>query len=266
MQAVHEACVRENIKYYIIGGTALGAVRHGGFIPWDIDIDIAMPREDYDAFAKACANGALPDNLAYHNYENTKGHSAPHALVSLKGSLLTLRRSANSVKCGIDEIFIDIFPLDTAPADLESQKKQQQRLLRIKKIKDRKMGKLFRKSLSEKIVKKIVSLALTPWSFKTLGRIQNNEMCRHHGCGSGLICSMGSQYSYFKQLMPESVYGKPTLIKFEDREFFAPENIEDYLTRLYKDYMQLPPENKRQVILDFFEDVALTKPENYKRK
>ena len=257
LEDIHAICVKENLRYYMIGGTALGAVRHGGFIPWDVDIDIAMPRADYDAFAELCKNGALPASLAYHNFENTKGHYSPHALVSLKGSTLTLKNSAQSTECGNSEIFIDIFPLDTAPADLKSQQKQAKRLLKIKKIKARKRGTLYRASVIEKIVKKAVSLALTPWSFEKLGRMQDKEMRKHFGCESGLLCSMASRYSYFKQLMPETVYGKPTLIKFEDREFFGPENIEEYLTRLYKDYMRLPPEEERQKMLELFDDVSL---------
>lgn len=69
MDEIHRVCEENNITYYIIGGTALGAVRHKGFIPWDTDIDIAMRREDYDKFL-ACANKKLKSNFYCACYLN----------------------------------------------------------------------------------------------------------------------------------------------------------------------------------------------------
>ena len=66
------------------------------------------------------------------------------------------------------------------------------------------------------------------------------------------LCSMGSRYAYKKQCMSREIYGTPTLVDFEGRKYYAPENCHEYLVRLYGDYMQLPPEEKRQANMDIF--------------
>lgn len=254
MSEIHDICVKNNIKYYLIGGSALGAVRHKGFIPWDIDIDIAMQRDDYDRFEEI-SKTQLPEKYAYHNFRNTKDYVPPHATVCMKGTSLTLKIN-QAGKTQKTEIYIDIFPLDTPSSDPKLQEKQAARLKKLKLIKERKRGYLFRNSAAEKIVKKAVSLILTPVSYSYIGKLQDKEMRRYHGCGSGLLCSMSSHYSYSKQLMPESVYGEPTLMPFEDTEFFVPQDTHDYLTRIYKDYMKFPPKEDQEFMLEFFQDVS----------
>lgn len=71
MDEIHKLCVKKNYRYYMIGGSALGAVRHKGFIPWDVDIDIAMPRKDYDAFSIEGYKD-LPNFLEFHDYKTDK--------------------------------------------------------------------------------------------------------------------------------------------------------------------------------------------------
>ena len=88
--------------------------------------------------------------------------------------------------------------------------------------------------------------------FDKVCRIYENE-------DSGLWCSMSSHFKYSKQCMSSSVYGKPQLVKFEGREFYAPEQLDYYLTRIYGDYMQLPPEEEREANLSYFEKVVFDK-------
>lgn len=69
LKQFHEVCVNNNLVYYMAAGTLLGAVRHKGFIPWDDDADVVMPREDYSSF-KQIASRILPENLEIKFYEN----------------------------------------------------------------------------------------------------------------------------------------------------------------------------------------------------
>ena len=69
------------------------------------------------------------------------------------------------------------------------------------------------------------------------------------------MCSMASKYSYYKHCILNEIYETPTLIKFEDREYYAPEKPHEYLTQIYGDYMKLPPEEERQANLEIFTHV-----------
>ena len=130
MDEVHRVCTENNILYYIIAGTALGAVRHGGFIPWDLDIDVAMPRSDYERFQKIC-NEKMSDRFICRNYKNTKGYLRPHALVCIKDTYL----STKSEKYNTNEqnlgIYLDVFPLDNAPDDVALREKQAEQIKKL---------------------------------------------------------------------------------------------------------------------------------------
>ena len=83
LKKTHEICENLGIRYYLIGGTLLGAVRHGGFIPWDVDIDIAMPRNDYELFKQYWENNKDTD-FFYQDYTTEKNHTSCHAILKLK--------------------------------------------------------------------------------------------------------------------------------------------------------------------------------------
>lgn len=260
MCLVHKICVENNIRYYIIGGTALGAVRHGGFIPWDIDMDIAMPREDYERF-KALGLKGIDERLTYHDYSNTKNMFSPHALVCINGTLLREKRNTIG-KRDVEGIFLDIFPLDTAPSDPKLQQKQAKAVKLTRTLDARKKGMLFRNSKKEWFIKKLVVLLMKPISFKLIGKTREKIMRKYEHCDSGLICSMTSHYSYQKQLMPFEIYGTPTLVDFDGYKFYAPEKLHEYLTKIFGDYMVLPDEKSRNELLEHFTEVYI--PEELK--
>lgn len=111
---IAELCEKNGITWFLISGTALGAARHQGFIPWDDDIDIGMLREDYDRFLELASDG-LPVGYSLHTAENTKGFAALFAKVYRDG---TVFQTAETREAGCDQgIFVDIFPFDRAPVD-----------------------------------------------------------------------------------------------------------------------------------------------------
>ena len=108
-------CDKHNLKYYIIGGTLLGAIRHKNFIPWDDDIDVAMPRKDFDIFLKV-ANNELKDNYKLSTYFNNKEHRyyLPK-LVDLNTTIMEKRYEKINKET---HVFIDIFPIDGTPNNI----------------------------------------------------------------------------------------------------------------------------------------------------
>ncbi len=254
MDEVHRVCLENNICYYIIGGTALGAKRHGGFIPWDLDIDIAMPREDYERFAKI-SNDKLSPKFSYRDYRNTKSFIHPHALVCMNDTSLVLRCGKFNPQEDNWEIYLDIFPLDVAPVETDLQEKQAEDIRKIKKLKLLKRGYNYSGNPLKIAVKKTISKLIFWTSIDKLNYDLDTVCRKYENSDSPYICSMTSRYKYTKQCMDKSIYGEPQLVKYEDREYYAPEKLEDYLTAIYGDYMKLPPESDRKVNLKIFESV-----------
>lgn len=112
--AINELCQKEGISWFMTGGTLLGAVRHGGFIPWDDDVDIAMLREDYDRFLER-AEKHLPEGYSLHTVHNTPGHGALFAKVYKDGTRFE-NRETRGAGCP-QGVFVDVFPYDRIPDD-----------------------------------------------------------------------------------------------------------------------------------------------------
>lgn len=121
LRVIRDFCTKHDITWFIDGGTLLGALRHGGFIPWDDDIDIGMPREDYERFV-ALAKEGLPEGYSYHDSSNTPGYAAFFGNVWKDGtSFLT----DESREAGCPQgIYVDVFPYDFMAADEKRRKRQ----------------------------------------------------------------------------------------------------------------------------------------------
>lgn len=252
MKIIHEICVNNNIKYYIIGGTTLGSKRHQGFIPWDVDVDIAMLREDYKVF-KELALRELPNTMQYVDYTIIHNHRSPHALVLWKNSKVIEAKDGHE-----KQIHVDIFPLDYAPQNRNLQTLQARSIKFLKRIK---ATKLLSQSKHLNVIwyKYILFKGfriINPFiNIDSINRQMDCIMQRYNNQEyPQLICSMASHYSYKKQCMPIEIYGKPTLMKFEDSLFWGPEQTEVYLKKIYGDYMVLPPKSERDKMLNLYLD------------
>lgn len=254
MDVIHDICEKHKINYYIIGGTALGAVRHGGFIPWDIDIDIAMFRKDYEMFKEVCKT-SLSEKYKYVDWNVDENYYPPHALVVMKNTKLVQKNDFLNPKLKRYGIFLDIFPLDQAPNDFILQQKQKQLLIKYRTQKERKMGITYEENKCiVRAIKKIVSILYSPIKMSKINERQEKAMKQYNDSESQFWCSMASHYSYEKQCMPKEYYGKPTLIEFEGREYYAPEQIIEYLERIFGDYMKIPSKESQQKQMDYFID------------
>ena len=108
MSWYHNLCEKNNLKYYVVGGTALGTIRHKGFIPWDDDIDVGMPREDYEKFKELASNSDLSARYAIEFPSGKKDFLYPYGKIYDTTTTL-IEHTRYKTKRGI---FIDVFPLD----------------------------------------------------------------------------------------------------------------------------------------------------------
>lgn len=257
MDDIHAFCLEHGIAYYMIAGTLLGAVRHGGFIPWDLDIDIAMTRDQYQKFCRLYRQNSDREKYTFHDHTTHPGYTRPHAIISRNGTALKIKYDACNKFNENFGIYLDIFPLDNAPDDARLQEKQAKALLRLKKLKKLRIPYSYSHSPLKQWGHRAVSALLGIFvSIDAINRRMEKQMLRYDGQPTGFLCSMASGYSYRKQCMPREFYGSPVLMDFAGRQYYAPEQTIPYLTRLYGDYMQLPSPEKQRANLEVYASVS----------
>lgn len=263
MDDIHRVCVKNGIRYYLIGGSAIGAIRHQGFIPWDVDIDIAMPREDYDLFVKI-ANTELNPKFRMLNHMNNPYLMSPHILVVLDNSTIVFKNDLLNPQVKRNGLYIDILPLDKVPIDKQQRKYQKNILAILGNI----MGfRMMRNYESDTKVKHFLKKCLIPIIYKIpttfITRLQHavaqwgNNQPEYNE-----LCSMLSHYTYDKLCMPNEWFGKPRSMKFEGRDYYVPQNIEAYLSKLFGNYMRLPPESEQERYMQMIYEATIKKSEN----
>ncbi|WNC67917.1 LicD family protein [Thalassotalea nanhaiensis] len=225
---------QHNLSYIAVGGTALGALRHQGFIPWDDDIDIAMPRADYDIFLKL--QDELPEQLFIQNFKTDKHYPLYFTKVRLNGTLFVEERFQNQPMH--HGIFIDIFPLDTLDIN--------ESLIKSVKTKENIFRRLVKKSYKSWLYK-------FRYSFKTAQQAYNDleDTILQHQKTNGAVIGSIQANDIFKE---ENLFPITTL-PFEDIDICVPNNIEQYLEDKFGDYMRIPQLHERKlhklVSLDF---------------
>lgn len=235
-------CALNQLKYFLIGGTLLGAVRHCGFIPWDDDIDIGMKRDEYDRFIKIWEDKYENQQDAYYLEckELDETTPLPFAKIRKNGTVFVESKGANKRKN--NGIFIDIFPFDAIPEKRNVLFKFRYLLYRTSlAVSAYKIG--YR---SEHVSHNIACFILSVFSFRQLNSFQDSVMRRYNACDCRDITSYASGYGYDKHCGDKDhVFGEGSTIRFENEFFSCPKDVERYLSHLYGDYMELPPENER---------------------
>lgn len=254
MDEVHRICEKHNIRYYMIGGTLLGAIRHGGYIPWDLDIDIAMMRDSYERFREVCQI-ELDKRYCYVDLMFDPNYDRPHALVARKNTKLGLKYDHVNPRRMNKGIYMDIFPLDHAPDDVVLREKQAVMLRRIAKWKEYRLPYSYSFNPIKRYAHYAVSALLAWLPVRVINQQQQKIMKKYSEQETTHVCSMASRYAYSKQCMPREIYGEPVLLEFEGRKYYAPAKYEEYLSRIYGDYMTLPPVEKRQANFEIYTSV-----------
>lgn len=232
------------IRYYVIGGTMLGAVRHKGFIPWDDDIDIGIPRSDYEKLIKL-----FDKQIDDYILESPKNDDKEYLYNFAKVYDVRTTMIEHLKKDVVRGVYIDVFPLDGMGDDYDQAIKDYKKidkknmLLAVKTTTHRK-GRKWWKNLASKLGWFIpLNCKKATKAIDEMSAKRNFDDCKYVGNLVGT--------ARFKEIMPREFFGKPTKYEFEGMEVTGPEKYDEYLTKLYKNWRQLPPEDKRYTAHDF---------------
>ena len=240
-----QICESHHITYYIIGGTLLGAVRHGGFIPWDDDIDVAVPREDYNRLIRIM-HTVQDDTIGMQYYrEDASLYFYPIKIVSRQYRIKDVRAES-----GYSHPWIDVLPIDGKPdsktgAFIFRLRMDVCRLLLAFSYIDRLRS--IKRPLYQRIIIKIAKL------FR-LGRLVNpsrvkdkiDRLLSSNRIADCKIIGTCMGAYYFHEFVPKEYFGKGSSLSFCGLRVNAPEMVDTYLRHMYGNYMQLPPEQQRK--------------------
>mgnify|MGYP002625378801 CR=1 FL=1 len=239
LSAIDEYCSENGIRYSMACGTLLGAIRHKGYIPWDDDIDIYMPREDYERF-----NSIFPvvykDRYKFETIDRDKEWDRPWGKVFDTNTILI-----EQSKCKNVGVNIDVFPVDTIPADEKTWKQYNRRRLFIQKIY---IIKCYRSKSSDGFLKnceaRIIQTILLPFSRHCFS-VLINQYAKKYNNSESPFCFEAVQGIFQKRGFNKYIFDDIIEIPFEDRMFKSFKNYDEYLRNGFGNYMQLPPIEKR---------------------
>lgn len=246
LDVISQLCDKLNLRYFLVYGTLIGAIRHQGYIPWDDDLDIMMPRKDHDA---------LVDYLRQHISEYEHLEIFNHE-VNDKYPYMITRISDNRYKIIMDNedeygmgVFIDIYPFDGLGNTKEEALKFGLKGDRISSLCYQATRKRFAIETTTSKIRKIIKLPVFIFAkicgkdlfqnkLQKLARLKSYDDSKYVGC---VVWLSGGE----KDIFPREWFDEYIMVQFENKKYRAPKEYDLFLRHIYGDYMQLPPEKDR---------------------
>ncbi len=238
---VDRICKKCNIHYNMAGGTMLGAIRHGGFIPWDDDADIAMLRVEYDKFVKVCETELDHDRFYFQDIHHTEGYRWGYGKIRRKGTeFIRLGQESMPYEQGV---FIDIFPMDNVPDG------------KMKRLFHRHKCFVLRKALWSKVGKENEKNRFVRLIYCIMARESRENLVRKYDV---LVEKNRNKKTEMVRILtfpaPKGTcgyyrkwYEEHERYSFEGVELEGPEDYEGWLTYKFGDYMEIPSKEQQKI-------------------
>lgn len=245
LKKIDAICKNQGWKYALCGGTLLGAVRHKGFIPWDDDIDVAMPRKDYDEFLEFCDKNGQKYDIQTVSYKTVSNYTYLSSKICDSNTVIeeeNFKRDANAFG-----VYVDIFPIDGLGDKKDAERHFNAMWLNREILVACNWKNYFRSKTHSWYVEPIRFLIFLLSRFvspqQVIKKVEDYyskyliDKCEY----GAIVC--GSYWK--KEIMPEKVLNEFEEIEFEKLKFMAFKNYDYYLKNIYGDYMKLPPIDKQ---------------------
>ncbi|MDE6618282.1 MAG: LicD family protein [Clostridiales bacterium] len=250
----HSFCVEHDLRYYALGGTMLGAVRHKGFIPWDDDIDVGLPRADYNKFIEL--SDCIPAPYVLETPQSPAKEFV-YAYSKLYNTDTTfIEKGKKNIKRGI---FLDVFPIDGLGNDEAEALAQFNKTARlVKKLAVRvspiRKGRGFAKNCAVALSRCVPQFIINDKKLaQKLDRVAAQKGYDQNAFVGNLVCNYKPH-----NILKREYFGTPTLYVFEDTEVYGAQDYEGYLSQVFGDWRKLPPEDQ-QVSLHLSSKIDLNK-------
>jgi lipopolysaccharide cholinephosphotransferase len=234
MREFQRVCMENSLRYYVLGGTLLGAVRHQAFIPWDDDVDVGMPRPDYERLS-AIADRVFADGYALQSRLTEPAYPFMFAkLLDTRTHLVDRATAGLAIRHCVS---IDVFPLDGTP-ERGTARKVHQWALRWCKLR---LGAEFPRGRLGGYLARASRLAPRSWAAGLSERFAR----RYPYDRSATVVNPGGAWGYERESVSRSWFGEGAALPFEGLTVIGPKEWGLYLTHIYGDFMRLPPEEQR---------------------
>lgn len=244
LREIDRVCKENDISYFLYRGTFLGAVRHQGFIPWDDDLDVAMLREDYEKFC-CVAPDRLDPGYTFQTWHTDPEYAHPFGKLRKRGTLYLEAKGGHPLK--ENGFYVDVYPLDFAPEGEGDYRALSRKLLHLYRLKLMKSG--YTPWMEDKKVIWKKRIGYLAYQFAALFLSQKKIIQVYEG----LVFAAGKSGRVYEQSALPRDYSFDCVwcrelrdYPFEGGLYPAPKEADRFLTTLYGDYMQLPPEDQRE--------------------
>lgn len=240
-------CDEYKLRYYLVGGALIGGFRHNGFIPWDDDIDVIMPRKDYEKFIEIINRGIPGGYSICNRFTDKNWHFAISQFIDLE-SEVEIHLAERSRRA---HIWIDIFPADGSPDNKIKRFFHIKRILlyrymiQIANIKLQ-VDAYRKRPFHERAILRVASiipLGDLINTDKTLDKLEKHLKAYDFDTSAYVGDFLGRYRE--KEIMPYRVFGVPSKHRFEGIEVSVPQDSDYFLRKIYGDYMRIPPKEEQ---------------------